>query len=253
MIKKNLNSKVAKFVLLICVIFMVAGASLGMAAYKGKIILNHPSSKHYPVRGVDVSAYQGEIDWDVLEKQEIDFAFVKATEGSSFVDRRFIQNYEEARKTDLRIGAYHFFSFDSSGKTQAENFIKNVPVDDEMLPPVVDFEFYGDKEKNLPDKEEARQELRVLLKILTQEYGKKPVIYSTMKAYNRYIAGDFKEYDIWIRDVLRKPSLKDKREWTFWQYTSHEVLKGYHGDEKFIDMNVFHGTKSEFQAYGNAS
>ena len=148
MIKKNLNSKVPKFVLLICVVFMVAGASLGMAVYKGKIILNHPSGKEYPVRGVDVSAYQGEIDWDVLEKQEIDFAFVKATEGSSFVDRRFIQNYEEARKTDLRIGAYHFFSFDSSGKTQAENFIKNVPVDDEMLPPVVDFEFYGDKEKN---------------------------------------------------------------------------------------------------------
>ena len=64
MIKKNLNSKVAKFVLLICVVFMVAGASLGMAVYKGKIILNYPSGKEYPVRGVDVSDYQGEIDWD---------------------------------------------------------------------------------------------------------------------------------------------------------------------------------------------
>ena len=93
--------------------------------------------------------------------------------------------------------------------------------------------------------------MHIILEMLTQQYGKKPIIYATMKAYNRYIADDFLEYDIWIRNILRKPSLENKREWTFWQYTSHEVLEGYNGDEKFIDMNVFHGTESEFRMYGN--
>ena len=61
------------------------------------------------MRGVDVSKYQGEIDWPVLAEQEISFAFIKATEGSSHVDARFAYNYEEARKTGLRVRRLPFF------------------------------------------------------------------------------------------------------------------------------------------------
>ena len=99
---------------------------LAFLVWNGYLLLNNPSRERYPVRGVDVSKYQGEIDWPVLAEQEISFAFIKATEGSSHVDARFAYNYEEARKTGLRVGAYHFFSFDSGGDTQAENFIRNV-------------------------------------------------------------------------------------------------------------------------------
>ena len=99
--------KSLKFVLPIFAVLLIAGVCLGGAVYKGKIILNHPSKKQYPVRGVDVSAYQGDIDWNVLEKQEIHFAFLKATEGSSFADCKFAENYKEAIETGLRIGAYH--------------------------------------------------------------------------------------------------------------------------------------------------
>ena len=73
--------------------------------------------------------------------------FIKATEGSSFVDEHFAYNYAEARKTDLAVGAYHFFSYDSPGAAQAENFINTVAPHAGMLPPVIDVEFYGDKEK----------------------------------------------------------------------------------------------------------
>lgn len=95
--------------------------------YNGLIWPNTPSKKKYPVRGVDVSSYQGEIDWETLENQDIDFAFIKATEGSGYEDEYFQQNFQNASETGIRIGAYHFFSFDSSGITQAENFIKTVP------------------------------------------------------------------------------------------------------------------------------
>ena len=73
-----------------------------------------------------VSSYQGEINWRVLSSQNISFVFIKATEGSSFVDKNFAYNFQEAQKTSLSVGAYHFFSYDSEGKTQAENFINTV-------------------------------------------------------------------------------------------------------------------------------
>ena len=218
--------------------------------YYGVISLNNPSTKKYPVRGVDVSAYQGEIDWQTLSEQNIEFAFIKATEGSSFVDRNFEYNYVEALKTDLRVGAYHFFSFDSGGDTQADNFIKNVEKIENMLPPVVDFEFYGDKENSLPEAAGVRAELTVLLEELEDYYGRKPIIYATGKAYNMYLSGYYSEYDIWIRNVFFEPKkLHDGKEWTFWQYTSREQLEGYNGDEKYIDMNVFNGSLEQFKDY----
>ena len=184
-----------------------------------------------------------------MANQNIKFAFIKATEGSNFIDKYFVENYKNARKTNLKIGVYHFFSYDSPGDTQAQNFISVVPKTNDMLPPVVDIEFYGDKEKRLPNKENTQKELSILLLTLEKYYEKKPIIYATKKSYDLYIAGSFNDYDIWIRDVFFYPSLSDNRNWTFWQYTNREVLNGYTGEEKYIDMNVFHGTQEEFDDY----
>lgn len=234
------------------IILLVLLATGIILVWNGVILPNNPYAKAYPVRGVDVSWYQGEINWDVLATQNIDFAFIKATEGSSHVDKKFQYNFEQALNADLKVGAYHFFSYDSEGKTQAENFIKtldNVDNIDVMLPPVIDIEFYGDKKKNLPEKEATQKQLTVLLDELEQHYGKNPIIYATKKSYDLYIANDYEEYDIWIRSVYNKPTLSDGRAWIFWQYTDRERLDGYAGVEKFIDVNVFYGTKEQWNAY----
>lgn len=222
---------------------------LGLA-YFGVCTLNRPSRAQYPVRGVDVSCYQGQIDWPVLASQGIEFAFIKATEGSGHVDPRFAQNWAAASQTDLRIGAYHFFSYDSPGSTQAQNFIQTVAPVDGMLPPVVDVEFYGDKEQNLPEPAAVQTELTVLLESWEQAYGLKPILYATEKSYRLYLAGHFDDYDIWIRDVVWTPTLEDQRTWTFWQYSNRGRLGGYHGDETYIDLNVFAGTQQAFTDYG---
>lgn len=215
--------------------------------YNGIIFFNYSSRKKYEIRGVDVSSYQGDIDWNVLSEQGIKFAFIKATEGSSFVDEKFNINYENATKTNLKIGAYHFFSYDSEGITQADNFIKHVPKTEGMLPPVVDIEFYGDKYRNIPDIEETQKQLHKMLEKLENHYEKKPIIYATYKSYNLYIANNFKDNYIWIRDVYLTPKLKDNREWTFWQYTDKAVLNGYNGKETKIDINVFNGNIDKFE------
>ena len=243
-----LRKKSTKIILIIFAIILTIVISVGIMLWNGIIFLNNPSIDEYPVRGVDVSSYQGKIDWKTLSEQDIQFAFIKATEGSSFVDPNFSENYSNAQKTNLRIGAYRFFSYYSSGKTQAENFIKVVPISDNMLPPVVDVEFYSDKEQNPPNSKDVDKELNAFLQEIEKYYKKKPIIYATGKSYDMFISGKYNDYNIWIRNILSYPSLSDNKQWTFWQYTDRAVLDGYSGDEKFIDMNVFNGSKEDFNS-----
>ena len=234
-----------RYVLLAALLLCVVAYALLRA---GIVQLNHPSNAAYPVRGVDVSAYQGEIDWDVLSAQGIDFAYIKATEGSSFVDPCFAQNQQYAAETPLRTGAYHFFSFESSGDMQADNFIAQVSKWEGMLPPAVDVEFYGAFRQAPLPAEQVQAQLDIMLARLEQHYGVRPILYATQSAYARYLA-DYDGYDIWIRNVFTRPQMGARR-WAFWQYTDRARLQGYDGEERFIDMNVFNGSRAEFEVYG---
>lgn len=247
---KSTVIRLKKIIIIITTCVLLCVTIIGILLYNGVILLNNPSKEDYPIRGIDVSSYQGEIDWDILAKQDISFAFIKATEGSSYVDSYFSDNYINASKTDLRIGAYHFFSFETSGADQAELFIATVQKTENMLPPVVDIEFYGNNEKNPPSKEDVQRNLNELLDNLEDNYGVKPIIYASQKTYKMYISNSYNDYDIWIRGVYSTPTLDDGCIWTFWQYTNREKLDGYNGEEKFIDMNVFYGTKEQFDNYG---
>lgn len=199
----------------------------------------------YPVFGVDVSNYQGVIDWELIDNQNVDFAFIKATEGSGYVDRFVSRNLENIAETDILCSCYHFFSFDSAGETQAENFIKTVGKDKIQLPPVVDIEYYGDKSSNKPTREETEKILEPLLRELEEYYGVKPIIYTTMPVYYRYVKENFSDYPLWIRCTQFEP---EHLEWQFWQYSDKGKLEGYYGSEPCIDFNVFRGTKEELEA-----
>ncbi|MBQ7119277.1 MAG: glycosyl hydrolase family 25 [Oscillospiraceae bacterium] len=205
--------------------------------------------KENSIHGVDVSSYQGDIDWEELAENDIQFAFIKATEGSTYIDKCFDKNIEGAKKTDLAIGAYHFLSFDSDGKSQAENFISKVEPDMIDLPPVIDLEFYGKYVDNPPDFSVVEEILTELISELTKKYGRKPIIYTNRHTYYLYVVGVFDDCDIWMCDLMGQPELPGDEEWVFWQYSHTEKLSGYSGGEEHIDMNVFNGSKEEFEAY----
>lgn len=245
-------TKKTKLIIIISVsIIVLAAITVAFLFWNGNILVNNPDPEVYSVRGVDVSHYQGEIDWQTLAGNDIDFAFIKATEGSAYADARFEYNFTEAAKTELRIGAYHFFSFESDGLSQATNFINTVPKQENMLPPVIDLEFYGSYDEDELNRERVVSELHRMIFSLRTYYGVEPIIYTTKELYSLYIAGDFEENAIWIRSVYGDVgSLSDGREWTFWQYSNRGRLEGYSGDERFIDLNVFNGTEEEFQKFG---
>jgi len=194
--------------------------------------------------GVDVSAYQADINMNMLKDQNIEFIYIKATEGSAHKDARFAENWKNAEEAGLRSGAYHFFSYDSEGKTQAENFIEQVgPYLKGRLLPVVDVEYYGDKEQNPPEKETVVRELRAYLELIEQEYGVKPMIYTRSDVYDKYLKGEFDEYKKWMSSLYTPLNWNYKDDWYIWQYLNRGVLEGYSGGETYIDLNVLNREK----------
>ena len=231
--------------LALCAALVLLGA-VALTAYR-TYRPNNPSSGEYPIRGADVSHYQGEIDFDRLAGQGLSFVYIKATEGSTHVDGRLRENLAAVSESPLRAGFYHFFSYDSPGETQAENFIANVPALEGQLPPAIDVEFYGDYFLAPAGRDGVVAELRTMVDALEAHYGVKPVLYCTQRAYRLYIRGAFDDCGLWIRSVYSEPNVD--REWTFWQYTDRAKLEGYSGEEPYIDLNTFAGSAEAFAAY----
>jgi lysozyme len=226
----------------------VAVAVVAALVATGVVWPNRLFASGHTTRGVDVSSYQGAIDFDVLAEQDIDFAIIKATEGSGSQDSRFDQNWAGARGTDLMVGAYHFMSFDSPGASQAQNVIDTVPDAPGSLPMTVDVEYYGRYFEHPPSRARVREILDPLLAALEDHYGSPPIIYTTSEAYDRYVRDAYPENPIWIRSVVLPPALSDQRDWTFWQYSHRDRLPGYDGEETYIDMNVFDGSPEQLRA-----
>ncbi len=244
MMKKALKRLVIALIILITVAIAIF-LSVFLLAKQKKIFINKWFvDEQNSTVGVDVSAHQAEIDMKALKEQNIEFIYIKATEGSTWQDNRFAKNWENAKKAGLWSGAYHFFSYDSEGKTQAENFIKTVgPSLQGRLLPAVDVEYYGDKEQNPPAKADVIKELRTYLEMIENQYGEKPVIYTRPDIYENYLKGEFDEYKKWMSSVYTPLSWNYKDDWYIWQYLNRGELKGYTGGEKYIDLNILNKDK----------
>lgn len=211
--------------------------------YNGYIRFNYPSYSNYPVQGIDVSHHQYDINWSLLDKKQVQFAFIKATEGGDFIDRNFQKNWDEAKKQNIIVGAYHFFTFCRDPKEQAQNFIAVVPNDSLMLPPAIDLE-YGGNCKLTKSKMQLLQDITTFIDIVEQHYNKQMIIYVTGDFYEDIVVGNFKNNPLWMRNIYRQPQTTDNRDWLFWQFANKGRLDGI---ETLVDINVFGGSEQEFR------
>jgi len=196
---------------------------------------------HFEVHGIDVSHYQSRINWDTVAAQKIAFAFVKATEGADHQDSLFNSNWSEIKRVGMRRGAYHFFRPRSSVLHQAQNFMDKVQLEAGDLPPVLDVEVADGASDELVIKR-----IKTWIEIIEHHYKIRPIIYTNLKFYSRYINNNFNKYPIWIaRYNTRTPNLGKNRDWKFWQYGDHGKLNGIDG---FVDFNVFHGSLLELES-----
>jgi len=194
----------------------------------------------YSVHGIDVSAYQGRIDWPEVARQHVRFAFIKASEGATLRDARFRRNWREARAAGILSGAYHYFQPNRAGQTQASLFIGTVPIRPGDLPPVLDVEA-----PRFHDVAAMRREVRAWLGAVEAHYGVKPILYSNYAFYRRYLAGHFDDYPLWLAHYeVARPALPAER-WIIWQHSDEAYVPGIRGA---VDFNVFQGSYAALQA-----
>jgi lysozyme len=207
----------------------------------------------YAVHGIDVAKYQGVIDWQAAKRSGVSFAFIKATEGGDRVDDRFHEYWRQAKSAGIPRGAYHFYYFCRPAIEQARWFIRHVPKERGMLPPVLDMEWnhLSPSCKYRPPAEEVRSEMRIYMDALERHYGKRPIVYTTPDFYEQNIDGHFPRETFWLRTVKAHPKvIYPGREWAFWQYTGTGVVPGISGD---ADINVFGGDKADWQKWVSAN
>jgi lysozyme len=213
----------------------------------------YPRPSDFEIHGIDVSKYQGDIDWDQVRAAGVRFAWIKATEGGDHMDEKFAQNWQAARAAGVPRGAYHFVFWCRPAEEQVAWFTANVPRDPDALPPVLDVEWNGHSKlcpKRVP-RDVALQEMRIILAAMERAYGKRPVIYTTVDFHRDVMVGEFNNYPIWVRSVKYYPTVKyGDRQWHFWQHTAEGAVPGIRG---FVDRNVFYGAASDWRSWLSAS
>jgi lysozyme len=221
------------------------------------------------VFGTDVSHHDGVVDWTKARRQQISYAYVKATQGIDFNDGMFKKNWEDLGRlssdaqTRVYRGAYHFLSAQSDAKRQAEHFLTKIgTLSDGDLPPTVDLEWdapagsdpgQADRWKNLSSVEIIAK-VKTWLDTVEQVTGKRSMIYTAASWWRERIGSSnaLNGYKIWIADYSRNSQLQEMPKvptgysFHLWQFSERGKVDD--GFTTNVDVNVFKGSASEFDS-----
>ncbi len=178
-------------------------------------------------KGIDVSRFQDSINWKrVAKNSNIEFVYVKATEGASISDPMYKYNIKKAKDAGLLVGSYHVYSSRTTAYQQFANFKKTLGKTKQDLVPVLDIEALHCNKLYM-------KRVDKLLELMEKEYGAKPMIYTSEKLYKTHFdTKKYKKYHFFIANYKREPSMA----YTLWQYTQRGKLKGIAG---FVDFSKF--------------
>jgi lysozyme len=191
------------------------------------------------VRGLDVSHYQGTIDWDQVAKAGMAFAFIKATEGTTNFDPQLQTNWNGANAAGLLRGAYHFYEPGADPHQQAVHFLSVVQPEPGELPPVLDVEMPGESSEIISG-------IEVWLTTVEQAIGKTPILYTNPSFWTGLGVSSFGRFPLWIAEYgVASPKVPDGwSTWTFWQDSENGTVPGIDGP---VDLDLFQGTLQELQ------
>ena len=211
---------------------------------------NLPKPTDYPIHGIDVSKYQGEIDWNAVASSGVKFAWIKATEGGDHLDDRFQANWQGAKLAGVPHGAYLFAYWCRAPMDEAIWFEQNVPVEDDALPPVLDVEPTPDSRtcRRHLERNATIADMKVMLEEMERHFGKRPIIYTSVDFYRAILdGGAFADYPIWVRSTKHNPAVPyGDRAWNFWQYQADGTVPGIDGN---VDQNAFSGDQTQWRAF----
>jgi lysozyme len=194
--------------------------------------------------GIDVSHYQGAVNWQAVRGAGCAFAFAKATEGTGVVDPYFSQNWAGMKAAGLARGAYHFFHPSEDAAQQAAHFLSVVQFEPGDLPPVLDVEVNDGVANDV-----IVEGVQTWLDAVEPVAGVTPVIYTAASFWDAHLNSSFGGYPLWIAHYTSAPAPSPLpagwNEWAFWQYSQSLDISGVGGA---ADHNYFNGTEADLQA-----
>ena len=198
------------------------------------------------VKGVDVSHYDGAIDWKKAHAAGIDFTIIKATESTGYLDPQFATNWKDSHANGVIRGAYHFFHPSVDPVAQADYFLSVMgPSVAGDLPPTLDLETLD----NLTAAQTTQAALQFLQR-LQQKTGRVPIVYTSARVMGLLNNPQgFTSYALWDANwTTLCPDLPPEwASWTFWQNSDTGVVDGINSSE--LDTDEFNGTLSDLVAY----
>ena len=199
-----------------------------------------PDRDLFPIRGADISAHNGIVDFEAVRADSIDFVILKATAGGTFKDRMFVNNFRRARRAGLKVGVYHFFRFDTPGYLQALNLLHSIDGHKPDMPLVIDLEESTNPKYVSTDTVMAR--LSTMVETLRQR-GHRVMVYTNKQGMTRFFPeGTADDIGLWICS-FSDPPLATRLRWHLWQYTHRGKIDGVDGA---VDINTFNGSREDF-------
>ncbi len=221
MAKPLSGNKLGKAALALMAFAIIAGGALWFA------VTWRPDPNAYPVQGVDVSNDQGEIAWPNVEADNVDFAYVKATEGGELRDPRFAENWNGASRAGLRRGAYHDYTLCRLATDQASNFIATVPRDESALPAAISLHFEnGCAEK--PGRSVVLSELATFIEMVESHTGKPVILLLTHDFEEAYQVSAAIDRPLWLQRYAFPPDF-GARPWVMWKANGIRMVDGISG------------------------
>ncbi|NYI44697.1 lysozyme [Nocardioides aromaticivorans] len=184
-----------------------------------------PTHEPAPRRGIDASHHQGPIDWPRVAEAGISFAYLKATEGTTFTDPRFAEHRRAATRAGVDVAGYHYFQLCSDGAAQAEHFLDvlGTPGD---LPAALDLELAGSC-ADPPPAATLLAEVRAFLAVVDRRTGTRTLVYLYPDFEERFgFADDLAGHPQWVRRLGEK---EPRRPWAVWQYDDAGAVPGVAG------------------------
>ena len=218
---------IRKLVLLLAGLVVLGGLGwIGLASWT-------PSRAAYPTQGVDVSEANGEIDWKAAHAAGVDFAYLRASEGSELRDERFAANWAQTAEAGVKRGATHVFNLCTSARDQATNFIAMVPREAEALPHALDLEF-GDNCLTRPTRQALLGEVAIFIQMVEAHSEKPMMLYLTREFEDRYHISEAIDRPLWLLRIGLTPGY-GAHPWVMWQANPRHRVDGIEGP---VDWDV---------------
>ncbi|MCG7561318.1 glycoside hydrolase family 25 protein [Pseudoalteromonas sp. McH1-42] len=194
-----------------------------------KSYLSDPNAK--VVLGIDVSHYQGTVDWQKVSQAGVQFVYIKATDGMTYRDPQFYAHFKGAKSAGLQVGAYHFFEPDDDPTKQFDNFMATLQGLELTLMPMLDVEITSNRTP-----QQISNGVAQFMEAVKQRTGCETILYSYGDFWQENLSAQLANQPFWLADYADSPDVPQQAHaWWLWQYSDSAQVAGVRTS---VDMDV---------------